>query len=188
MLSSLLTQVNQCTLCKASLPYHPRPVLQVSASARLMIVGQAPGAKAHATHTPWNDPSGERLRAWMGIDDETFYNSQYIALLPMAFCYLGRGKTGDLPPPAVCATTWHSKITAHIQSPMILLVGQYAQSYYLNDKRSLTQRVMHWQDYQPRHFPLPHPSPRNNIWLKRNDWFERDVLPALRERISRFLG
>jgi uracil-DNA glycosylase len=155
-------------------------------SAEIMIVGQAPGTRVHATGIPWNDPSGDRLRSWMGVDKETFYNPARFAILPMGFCYPGKGKSGDLPPRPECAKAWREKL--HAELPNIrftLLIGQYAQAYYLGNKRkkTLTETVKHWQDYLPEFLPLPHPSPRNYYWLKKNSWFEEEVVPALQQTI-----
>ena len=183
----LISEVKRCEICTATLPYKPRPVLQAGHAAKLLINGQAPGQRAHDTCTPWNDPSGDRLREWLNLDKKQFYDEQSVALIPMAFCYPGRGKSGDLPPAKPCAPTWHEKLIGTLEAEIILLVGQYAQSYYLRDKRTLTERVKNWSSYGGLYIPLPHPSPRNNIWLKRNSWFEDDVVPAVRDRVRRLI-
>lgn len=178
----LLDKIHQCRLCAASLPLAPTPILQFSSSAQIIIIGQAPGIHAHQSQKPWNDASGVRLREWLGISDQTFYNPKEVAIVPMGFCYPGTGKTGDLPPRPECAKTWHAQI--HSQLPNLkatFLIGQYAQKYYLKDKRNLTQRCQNWRDYWPQYLVLPHPSPRNNIWLRKNPWFEEDALPNIRK-------
>lgn len=188
-LDKLLNEIKQCTLCEAELPLGARPVLQASSNAKVLIVGQAPGTKVHATGIPFDDPSGNRLRDWMGVDRETFYNPDKVAIIPMGFCYPGRGKSGDLPPRPECATTWRAPLLEHLtQVQLTLLVGQYALAYHLPKRApTLTDTVKNWQMYWPDIMPLPHPSPRNNIWLKRNDWFEEAVLPTLRKRIANIL-
>ncbi|CAB3801678.1 hypothetical protein LMG28688_05409 [Paraburkholderia caffeinitolerans] len=189
-LPRLLTEIRACRVCADTLPLGPRPVLQASASARILIVGQAPGAKVHASGIPWDDASGERLREWMGIDAHTFYDAARIAIVPMGFCYPGRssGKGGgDNPPRPECAPLWHSRLLALMPDVRLtLLVGQYAQRYFLGNRRkgSLTETVEAWRDYAPGYVPLPHPSPRNTPWFQRHPWFARDVLPALRERVA----
>lgn len=183
----VMAEISRCVTCQEFLPNPPRPVLQASASANILLVGQAPGSKAHASNLPWNDASGDRLRTWLGIDRDTFYDPAYLSLVPMAFCYPGRGKSGDLPPRPECAPQWHDRLITSMPVAVTFLIGQYAQAYYLKDKRTLTDRVLHWQDYQPRYFVLPHPSPRNNIWLKRHPWFEREVVPAMRKRVAALL-
>lgn len=185
-LSHLLDEVRACTLCAEQLPFDPNPVLRASASARLLIVGQAPGTKVHATGIPWNDPSGDRLRSWLQMDRDTFYDEQRIAIIPMGFCYPGKGKSGDLPPRKECAEHWHSALLELLPKlELILLVGQYAQAYYLpNRKKTLTETVKSFAEFGPLFFPLPHPSPRNQLWLKKNPWFEKDVVPELRHRVA----
>ncbi len=186
-LPRLLTEIRACRVCAETLPLGPRPVVQASASARILIVGQAPGAKVHASGIPWDDASGERLREWMGIDAATFYDAARIAIVPMGFCYPGRGGGGDNPPRPECAPLWHSRLLALMPGVRLtLLVGQYAQRYFLGSRRkgSLTETVEAWRDYAPGYVPLPHPSPRNTPWFQRHPWFARDVLPALRERVA----
>lgn len=185
-LRDLLREVRACRHCEASLPLGANPVVRAGRAARLLIVGQAPGTKVHATGIPWNDPSGDRLRQWLAMAPEQFYDETQIAIMPMGFCYPGRGKSGDLPPPPDCASLWHARLLDCMpQLELVLLVGSYAQNYYLGRSReTLTQRVQRWQDFGPRYLPLPHPSPRNTLWLRRNPWFEDGVVPALRERVS----
>lgn len=190
-LDALLRAVRACTACAAQLPLGPRPVLQAGTGARILVVGQAPGLRVHTTGIPWDDPSGVRLRAWMGIGPETFHDPQRVAIVPMGYCYPGRGRGGDLPPRRECAELWLDALLAklpHIE--MTLLIGQYAQRHYLGRRRkaSLTATVEAWRDYAPRFLPLPHPSPRNTPWFQRHPWFERDLVPALRERVAKLLG
>lgn len=188
---TLLADVRACTLCAAHLPLGPRPILQVSAAARILIAGQAPGSRVHATGVPFDDPSGDRLRDWMGIDKKTFYDATCIAILPMGFCFPGTGKTGDLPPRPECAPSWRERLLAAMSDiGLTLVIGQYAQEWHLKDqtKATLTETTLAWRDYGPIMIPLPHPSPRNNIWLKRNPWFSNELLPALRERVREALA
>ena len=189
-LASLLNEVRACRTCETSLPFAPRPVLRASASAQLLIIGQAPGTRVHQTGIPWNDPSGDRLRDWMGLDRELFYDEQRIAIIPMGLCYPGKGKSGDLPPRPECAEQWHARLLAELpQLKLRLLVGKYAQDYYLGTRRqSLAATVHAWEDCLPDFFPLPHPSPRNIRWFLNHPWFETDVLPAFRERIMAILS
>lgn len=186
-LDALLTAVRACRVCEAHLPLGPRPVLRASATARILVVGQAPGTRVHRSGIPWDDPSGERLRAWMGVDAEAFYDDRHIAIIPMGFCYPGRGKSGDLPPRRECAELWLDQLLDRMpQIELTLLVGQYAQRHFLRGRRkqTLTATVSAWQEYGPRYIPLPHPSPRNQPWFQRHPWFERELIPMLRARIA----
>ena len=189
-LDALLARVRACTICAGHLD--PRPVVRMAASARVLIIGQAPGTRVHETGIPWNDPSGERLRAWMETEPDDFYDEARIAIMPMAFCYPGRDANGaDLPPRPECAPAWHDDLLAHLSDiRLTLLVGSYAQAQYLKDrkKKTMTETVRTWRDYGPDVLPLPHPSWRNTGWLKQNPWFEADVIPDLRTRLARALG
>ncbi len=187
---SLLREVRACTLCAAHLPLGPRPVLQLHPGARILIAAQAPGKRVHETGIPFNDPSGERLRAWLGVERETFYNPKQIALLPMGFCFPGSGKSGDLPPRPECAPAWRAPLLAVLKNVQLtLVIGQYAMAYHLQQPRgNLTQTVAAWRDLGPALIPLPHPSPRNNRWLKRNPWFESELVPILRQRVAQALA
>jgi uracil-DNA glycosylase len=189
-LPQLLTQVRACTLCAPHLPLGPRPILQLRGSARVLVAGQAPGQKTHEAGRPFSDLSGDRLREWMGIDAQTFYDAKRIAIVPMGFCYPGRGRSGDLPPRPECSATWHAPLLARLpRLELSLLIGQYALAYHLPDaKGSLTDIVRGWRERGASVVALPHPSPRNNLWLKRNPWFERDLLPMLRERVAQVLA
>jgi len=175
-----------CTLCREHLPLGPRPVFQISRTARILIAGQAPGSKVHASGIPFADASGDRLRDWLGLDRETFYDACRVAILPMGFCYPGTGKSGDLPPRPECAMTWRQRILNELSSvKLTLAIGQYAMAWHLGPRAqaTLTETVQAWREYQPKMWPMPHPSPRNNIWLKKHPWFERDVLPELRKQV-----
>jgi len=188
-LVDLLSDIRACSHC-IDLPLGPRPVLSAEPSAKILIIGQAPGTRVHATGIPWNDPSGDRLRMWMGLNKEQFYNPSKIAIMPMGFCYPGRGKSGDLPPRHECAPKWHTPVLSHLPKvALTLLIGQYAQSYYLNDKfKTLTERVKNWGLFLSKGFlPLVHPSPRNQRWLKNNPWFEKEVVPFLQKAIKEHL-
>ena len=188
-LDKLLSSVRDCRICENNLPLGPRPVLQCSESSRILIAGQAPGSKVHASGVPFDDASGERLRDWLGVSRDTFYDATKIAILPMGFCYPGTGKSGDLPPRPECAEKWRSPLLQQMQQlRMTLLLGQYAQSYHLGSKSgSLTGLVRSWRDYWPAMIPLPHPSPRNNRWFKQNPWFETELLPVLKSRVKQIL-
>lgn len=186
----LVRRVRACTICKDVLPLGPRPVVQLSESSRILVVGQAPGRRVHETGLPFNDPSGDRLRQWMGVTRDTFYDEQKMAILPMGFCYPGTGKSGDLPPRPECADAWREALLARLPDiRLTLLIGQYAHAWHLgNRKRSVTENVRAWEQYWPDIIPMPHPSPRNNLWLRNNPWFERDVVPAMQARIAEVLG
>ena len=183
---SLLSDVRSCTLCKSELPHGVRPVLQIHPEARILIAGQAPGRVVHKTGIPFDDASGNRLREWMGLSRDEFYNPELVAILPMGFCYPGTGKSGDLPPRPECEVAWRKQLMAYLPNlKLTLVLGKYAQAYHFDKTHSsLTELVGAWQSYWPDKVPLPHPSPRNNIWLSKNPWFEAEVLPPLRQTIT----
>jgi uracil-DNA glycosylase len=186
----LLQEVRACHVCEKELPHEPRPLLRANTSARLLLVGQAPGARAHQSGIPWNDTSGDRLRQWLGIGRESFYDENRIAIIPMGYCFPGRGSSGDLPPRKECSELWLDRLLAHLPAVRLtLLIGRYAQCHYLGAqcKRTLTDTVRAWREYQPQYLPMPHPSGRNLVWMRRNPWFETEVLPILRKR-CRVLG
>lgn len=189
-LPELLREIQACRVCAAHLPLGPRPVLRASAAAVLMIVGQAPGRRVHETGIPWNDPSGDRLRLWLGLSRDEFYDQRRIAIIPTGFCYPGTGERGDLPPRPECAPLWHPRLRALLPNiRLTLLVGRHAQAYYLKGRlrSTLAETVRAYRDYLPDFLPLPHPSPRNQLWLKQHPWFERKVVPEARKRVSAFL-
>jgi uracil-DNA glycosylase len=189
-LAALLREVSACTRCVPHLPLGPRPIVQVHESARILIAGQAPGRKVHDTGVPFNDASGERLRAWLGMSRDVFYDAERVAILPMGFCFPGTGKSGDLPPRPECAPAWRAALLSRLKNlQLTLVIGQYAQAYHLPGAgESLTEVVQAWRRHWPDTVPLPHPSPRNNLWLKRNPWFEQELIPVLRSRVSEVLA
>lgn len=190
-LTELLQAVLECRVCAARRPLGPRPVLQAGTAARILVLGQAPGARVHASGVPWDDASGERLRAWMGVDPATFYDAERIALIPIGLCYPGRGARGEQPPRPECAPLCMDALLARLpRIELSLLVGLHAQRRFLGGRRhrTLTDTLRRWTDLAPAYFLLPHPSPRNTPWLRAHPWIERDVLPALRLRISTLLG
>jgi uracil-DNA glycosylase len=189
-ISFLLNDVRSCRFCAEMLPVEPRPVVQFHPEARILIAGQAPGRKVHETGLPFNDASGERLRSWLGISREVFYDERRIAIVPMGFCYPGTGNSGDLPPRPECAPLWREALLSQLkQLRLSLVIGQYAQAYHFqNNTNTLTENVTNWRETWPYMVPLPHPSPRNNRWLKNNPWFEETLLPELRHQVARVLS
>ena len=187
--AALLTQVRACSLCAGHLPLGPRPVLQLHGAARILIAGQAPGRKVHASGVLFADASGERLRGWLGLSSAEFYDPRQVAILPMGFCYPGTGASGDLRPRPECAAAWRAGLLARLKKlKLTLVIGQYAMAYHLPDEgAALTEVVHNWRNYWPNTVPLPHPSPRNNLWLARNPWFESDLIPVLRQRVREVL-
>ncbi len=189
-MKDLLSDIRACTLCQPYLLHGVRPIMTAHPHSRIAIIGQAPGRIVHQTGIPWDDKSGERLREWLGVDSATFYDPEIFALIPMGFCYPGTGGSGDLPPRKECAPHWHSRLFEPMKNlELIVLIGTYAQAYYLKgaQKEALTETVRHFDEYLPAYFVLPHPSPRNNIWLKKNSWFGQEVLPFLREKVDSIL-
>lgn len=189
-MADLLRRVRACTLCAPFLPLGPRPVFQWHPDAKILIAGQAPGRKVHESGIPFDDASGDRLRAWLGVSREQFYEARQIALLPMGFCYPGTGKSGDLPPRPECAIEWREPLLAGLNSlELTLVLGSYAQAWHLaGPRQNVTSAVQAWQEHWPRKLALPHPSPRNNLWLRRNPWFEAELLPMLRKRVADILS
>lgn len=190
-LDRLLAEIRACRICAEHLPHEPRPVLAATPQARILIAGHAPGIRVHRSGVPWDDPSGDRLRAWLEVDRDTFYDPTRFAIIPMGFCYPGTVRGGgDLPPRPECAAAWHGRLMSALpQVEFTLVLGRYAQDWHLGDRRqrTLTDTVAKWNDYMPRYLPLPHPSGRNNGWLARNPWFEAEVIPALRRRVANLL-
>jgi len=183
---SLVSDVKSCSICKSELSKGVRPVFQLHPKARILIAGQAPGRKVHESGVPFDDASGDRLRNWLDINRDTFYNPKKIAILPMGFCYPGTGKNGDYPPRPECEPAWRKQLLQYLPNiELTLVLGQYAQAYHFEKKySSLTELVHSWKNYWPNTVPLPHPSPRNNIWLSKNQWFETELLPVLKKRVS----
>lgn len=189
-MQNLLHDIRQCTICSEHLELGPRPVVTAHPQSKIAIIGQAPGTKVHNSGIPWDDASGKRLRSWLGVSDEDFYDTTKFAIVPMGFCYPGKGKAGDLPPRPECAPQWHEQLMQKMPNlRLVILIGMYAQKYYLqNDaKKTLTETVDHYKDYLPNYFVLPHPSPRNRFWLTKNPWFEKEVLPSLELEVKRLL-
>jgi uracil-DNA glycosylase len=188
-LERLLERVRRCSLCAPHLPLGPHPVLQAGRQARILIAAQAPGLKVHHSGRPFTDASGVRLRQWLGVDEAAFYDPQRFAILPMGFCYPGRGKSGDLPPRPECAPAWRQQLLDELPNVQLsLVIGQYAMAWHLPEAQgTLTATVRDWQRYGPQLMPLPHPSPRNNLWLRRNPWFEAELLPQLKARVAAVL-
>lgn len=187
----LIARARSCTLCTDELPFGANPVFAASTKSKILIIGQAPGRVVHQTNIPWNDKSGDNLRGWLDVERDTFYDTNKFALVPMGFCYPGTGKSGDFPPRKECAPLWHPQLHERMENiQLILLIGNYAQRHYLPEakKKTLTEIVGDFHTCGPRYFPLPHPSPRNNIWMAKNKWFEKEVLPELQQRVSEILS
>ena len=186
----LLKEIRACTICKDFLPNLPKPIIRASSNSKILVIGQAPGQKVQNSGVPWEDASGKALREWLNVSCEQFYDTNLFAIMPMGFCYPGTGKSGDLPPRKECAVAWHKKVLEQMPDiQLTLLIGKYAQDYYLsqNAKESLTETVKNHVAYLPSYIPLPHPSPRNNIWLKKNDWFKIEAIPLLQYKVKTIL-
>jgi uracil-DNA glycosylase len=185
-MKEFLQTIHNCEICSAHLPLGPRPIVVAHPEAKIVIIGQAPGTKVHKTGIPWDDPSGKQLRKWLDVTDADFYDETQFAIVPMGFCYPGKGKGGDLPPRPECAPQWHKLLLDKMPKlELVILIGMYAQRYYLKEKarKTLTETVENYQDYLPFYFPIPHPSPRNRFWLTKNPWFEKEVLSVLRDKV-----
>ena len=190
-MEGLLSEIRGCEICKAHLPLEPRPIVAGNSNSKIILVSQAPGRKAHVENKAWDDPSGRKLREWLGVSEEVFYNPDNFAVLPMGFCYPGKGKTGDLPPRKECAPLWHSRVWEQFSNvKLILLIGKYSQDQYLGkqSKKNLTENVLHYKEYLPKYFLLPHPSPVNRFWRSKNPWFEEDVVGEMQELVAKILG
>ena len=189
-MEALLKEIKSCTLCVPHLELGANPVVRLAKESKIMVIGQAPGTKVHASGIPWDDASGKQLRRWLGVDEEAFYDTKNFGIMPMGFCYPGKGKTGDLPPRKKCAPQWHSKLWAEAtEVKLTLLIGQYAQKHYLGEdfKKNLTETVKSFDSYLPKYLPLPHPSPRNRYWLKQNPWFEDSIVDYVQKRCKTLL-
>ena len=186
-MQKLLTEIRSCKTCESFLPNKPKPIIQASSQSKIVVIGQAPGQKVQESGIPWDDLSGKELRRWLGVSKEQFYNPQLFALMPMGFCYPGKGTSGDLAPRPECAPLWHNKLLAEMNIiKLILLIGQYSQKLYLaeNFKPTLTENVKNYKEFLPKYMPLVHPSPRNKIWQKKNPWFELEVVPFLQDKVK----
>ena len=189
-METTIQEILKCTTCSEHLTHGPNPILTAHSNSKIVIVGQAPGAIVHNSGIPWDDKSGMNLRTWLDMDTEIFYNPDQVALVPMGFCYPGKGKTGDLPPRPECAPLWHTTLFEQMkQVKLVILIGKYAQDYYLREKAkyTLTETVRNFQEYLPQYFVLPHPSPRNNIWQAKNKWFSEKVIPSLQVKVKEIL-
>lgn len=189
-MDKLLDKISQCTICKAHLPLGPHPVVTASKDSKIIIIGQAPGTKVHNSGVPWDDQSGKKLREWLNVSDSDFYDTKNFAIMPMGFCYPGKGKTGDLPPRKECAPEWHDALLKQMPKvELVILIGAYAQKYYLKDKakRTLTETVGDYKTYLPYYFPVPHPSPTNRFWRSKNPWFELTIVPELQQVVKQIL-
>lgn len=190
VIQELISRIKSCDICASELEFGCRPVFSFNIDSKIVIIGQAPGSIVHRTGIPWDDKSGQNLRAWLDVTKDEFYNPSLFAIVPMGFCYPGKGKSGDLPPRKECAPQWHDPILSKLKNvELIVLIGKYAQDYYLKDKahKTLTATVQNVDSYLPKYFVLPHPSPRNNIWMKKNPWFKEAVLPLLKQTIKTIL-
>lgn len=189
-LNGLLEEVRACTVCSDALEHDPRPVVQVGSNARIVIIGQAPGRRVHESGVPWNDPSGDKLRTWLNLSNDEFYDPDIVAIVPMGFCYPGSAKSGDKPPRPECAPLWHERLLEHLPEDRLeIVIGMYAQKRYIADRaKTLTDTVRRWEQYLPNQIVMGHPSPRNQHWLTKNPWFEEETLPAVRRRVDEVLG
>lgn len=189
-MNELLSKIRNCEVCKGQLPNQPQPIIQASNKSAILLIGQAPGQKVQDSGIPWDDKSGDELRRWLGISKEQFYDSSLFALMPMGFCYPGKGTSGDLPPRPECAPRWHHQVLSHMRNvKLTILIGQYSQKYYLGKEfnSSITENVRNFEKFLPAYLPLVHPSPRNRIWQKKNPWFETEVIPALRTVVNKLM-
>jgi len=190
-MEDLLHDIRQCKICEKHLPLGPRPIATAHHESKIIIIGQAPGTKVHASGIPWDDASGKQLRKWLNVTNEDFYDTTKFAIIPMGFCYPGKGKTGDLPPRSECAPQWHDVLLEQMPNvELVILIGMYAQKYYLKNqaKKTLTETVANYKDYLPKFLTLPHPSPRNRFWLTKNPWFEKEVVPELQKKVLDILN
>lgn len=189
-MKELIAQIKNCTICQEYLGDGCRPVFTVHPKSKIIIIGQAPGRRVHESGIPWHDKSGDNIRNWMDVTKEEFYDEELFGIVPMGFCFPGTGKSGDLPPRKECAPQWHELLFAGLEEvKLILLIGAYSQKYYLkkNKEKNLTETVINFEKYLPKYFVLPHPSPRNNIWMRKNDWFEKSVIPALQSKVKQII-
>jgi len=188
-MQNLLDSIRQCEVCIKHLPQGARPIIEASKDSKILLISQAPGRVVHESGIAWNDQSGKKLRDWLGVDEDTFYNTSNFAVLPMGFCYPGKAKTGDIPPRKECAPLWHDQVFSELNNvKLILLIGSYASTYYLPEENNkLTDKVADYKKHLPRFWPLPHPSPVNRFWRMKNPWFEETVVPKLQQMVSEIL-
>jgi uracil-DNA glycosylase len=189
-MKKLLSEIRDCSVCEKFLPNAPRPIIQASTKSKILIIGQAPGQKVQDSGIPWDDKSGDELRRWLNVTKEQFYDSSLFGLVPMGFCYPGKGTSGDLPPRPECAPLWHGKVLTQMKNvKLTILIGQYSQKFYLGKdfNLSITENIKNFEKFLPKYLPLVHPSPRNRIWQIKNPWFENKVVPALRDTIVKAL-
>lgn len=188
-MKKLLASIRDCTVCAEFLPHGVRPIVQASTNSRIVIIGQAPGRRVHESGVPWDDPSGVRLREWLGLTTEQFYDPAIVAIVPMGFCYPGSASSGDLPPRPECAPLWHDRLLEVLPDDRLeVIIGMYAQRQYIADRpKTLTETVARWADYLPKQIVMPHPSPRNRHWLTKNPWFENNAIPAVQHRVREVL-
>lgn len=188
-MKDLLGTIRDCKVCKEHLPLGPRPIIEANSDSKIVLISQAPGRVVHESGVAWKDQSGKKLREWLGVDDDTFYNVDNFAILPMGFCYPGKAKTGDLPPRKECAPLWHGEVWNELQNVELkIIIGSYAANYYVGTKSNLTQKVQNFRDYLPEYWTLPHPSPVNRFWRMKNPWFEEEIVPELQHKISEILS
>lgn len=187
-MQELLCRIRDCRVCEDHLPLGPNPIIEATKKSKIVLISQAPGRIVHNTNKAWNDQSGKKLREWLDVVEETFYNPDNFAILPMGFCYPGKAKTGDLPPRKECAPMWHEEVWREMANVKLkILIGSYACNYYLPDNRNLTEKVNNYKDYLPEYWPIPHPSPVNRFWRSKNPWFEEEVIPEFQQKIRRIL-
>ncbi|MCM4154941.1 uracil-DNA glycosylase family protein [Gramella sp. AN32] len=188
-MQDLLSEIRDCKICSEYLPLGARPIIEASKNSKIVLISQAPGRVVHNSGIAWNDQSGIKLREWLGVDDEVFYNPDNFAILPMGFCYPGKAKTGDAPPRKECAPTWHDKVWDHLKKAELkILIGSYASNYYLDASKKLTEKVGAFEEYLPEYWPVPHPSPVNRFWRIKNPWFEEEIVPKLQIKIKEILS
>ncbi len=188
-MEDLLCEIRDCRVCKDHLPLGPNPIIEANENSKIVLISQAPGRIVHESGVAWNDQSGKKLREWLGVDNDTFYDPSNFAILPMGFCYPGKAKTGDLPPRKECAPMWHESVWDELKNVELkILIGSYAANYYLSSNLNLTEKVKDYQSYLPEFWPIPHPSPVNRFWRSKNPWFEKNVVPDLQRKIQQIIS
>lgn len=188
-MQDLLCEIRDCRICEDQLPLGPRPIIEAAKNSKIVLISQAPGRVVHESGVAWKDQSGMKLREWLGVDNDTFYNTSNFAILPMGFCYPGKAKTGDAPPRKECAPMWHDKVWNELEEVKLkILIGSYSSKYYLGSDKNLTEKVENFESYLPDFWPIPHPSPVNRFWRMKNPWFEAEIIPKLQQKISKIIG